>query len=99
MSWANFHIEKLSRGETVQFRPKGNSMTGKIENGQLCTVEPLKGPPEPGDIVLCTVRGNQLVHLVTAIREGQFQISNNKNFVNGWITLKQIHGKLVRVEP
>jgi len=38
MGWATGHIEKLRAGETVSFRPRGNSMTGKIESGQLCTV-------------------------------------------------------------
>jgi hypothetical protein len=40
MGWATKYIEQLSRGETVQFRPRGNSMRGKIENGQLVTVAP-----------------------------------------------------------
>jgi len=40
MGWATPYIEKLRRGETVQFRPRGNSMAGKIESGQLCTVVP-----------------------------------------------------------
>ena len=26
MGWATPHIDKLRRGETVQFRPRGNSM-------------------------------------------------------------------------
>jgi hypothetical protein len=51
MSWATHHIEKLKTGETVQFRPRGNSVKGKIESGQLVTVEPLNGRKlEKGDI-------------------------------------------------
>lgn len=41
MSWATLYIEKLKNGETVEFRPRGNSMKGKVESGQLVTVEPL----------------------------------------------------------
>jgi hypothetical protein len=41
MGWASHYIEKLRNGETVKFRPRGNSMQPKIESGQLCTVEPL----------------------------------------------------------
>ena len=41
MGWASQYIAKLQAGETVQFRPRGNSMSGKIESGQLCTVEPV----------------------------------------------------------
>jgi hypothetical protein len=41
MAWATPYISKLKLGETVSFRPRGNSMQGKIESGQLCTVEPI----------------------------------------------------------
>jgi hypothetical protein len=34
------YIERLQAGETVQVRPRGNSMRGKIESGQFCTVAP-----------------------------------------------------------
>jgi hypothetical protein len=37
MSWANHNIEKLKAGDTVQFRPRDNSMKGKIESRQLST--------------------------------------------------------------
>lgn len=101
MSWADGHIAKLRAGETVSFRPHGNSMIPKIKSGQLCTVAPIDDSHtlENGDIVLCKVKGSQYVHLITAIRDGQFQISNNKGHVNGWITANAIYGKLVKVEP
>ena len=58
MSWATTYIEKLKRGETVQFRPLGNSMSGKIESGQLCIVVPVNAENlNVGDIVLCKVNG------------------------------------------
>jgi hypothetical protein len=38
MGWAAAYIQKLRGGETVSFRPRGHSMSGKIESGQLCTV-------------------------------------------------------------
>jgi hypothetical protein len=40
MGWATRYIEQLKAGETVQFRPRGNSMAGRISSGQLCTVVP-----------------------------------------------------------
>jgi phage repressor protein C with HTH and peptisase S24 domain len=103
MSWASPHIEKLEKGETVQFRPKGNSMAGKIENGQLVTVEPHSGDYEVGDIVLCQVMGHHYVHLIKAIKVDKettfYQIGNNKGNTNGWVTKKKIFGKCTRVEP
>jgi hypothetical protein len=40
MGWADGHIARLARGETVTSRPRGNSMAGKIASGDLCTVVP-----------------------------------------------------------
>lgn len=74
-------------------------MTGKISSGQLCTVAPLDRNPQPGDIVLCRVRGNQYLHLISGVRGDQYQISNNHGFVNGWTSRKQIYGILIKVEP
>lgn len=100
MGWATAHIEKLRAGETVSFRPRGNSMTGKIESGQLCTVEPVDPATlEVGDIVLCKVNGSEDLHLVKAMQGPRFQIGNNRGRINGWITAGSIFGKCVRVEP
>jgi hypothetical protein len=101
MGWADGHIKKLQAGETVQFRPRGNSMKGRVEDGELCTVAPVTDPSmiSAGDVVLCKVKGRQLVHLVKAVQGGRFQISNNRGFVNGWIGPHSIYGKLVKVEP
>lgn len=100
MGWANQHIEKLNKGETVEFRPKGNSMQGKVESGDLCTVEPFKEKdvPKVGDIVLCKVNGKQYLHLVKAVKGDQFQIGNNKGHVNGWTHRKQLFGRLAKVQ-
>ena len=75
-------------------------MSGKIESGQLCTVEPISNPGslQVGDIVLCKVSGYQYIHLIRAIQGPRFQIGNNRGRINGWITAKSIYGKCVRVE-
>ena len=98
MGWANLYIEKLQKGEIVSFRPKGNSMQGKIESGQLCTVAPISDEIEVGDIVLCKVGGRQFLHLVSAVQGKRYQISNNKKHINGWISAEAIFGKLTKVE-
>ncbi|MEP7038113.1 MAG: hypothetical protein ABI891_07195, partial [Acidobacteriota bacterium] len=69
MGWAAHYIAKLKNGETISFRPRGNSMQGKIESGQLCTVEPIADfeSLQKGDIVLCKVNGNEYIHLIKAI--------------------------------
>ncbi|MFO0572600.1 MAG: hypothetical protein U1A78_01235 [Polyangia bacterium] len=100
MGWAAHYIEKLKQGETVSFRPRGSSMTGKIESGQLCTVVPVA--PDAlavGDIVLCRVNGAEYLHLIKAIQGPRFQIGNNRGRINGWITARSIYGRCIRVEP
>jgi hypothetical protein len=98
MGWATGYIAQLREGETVSFRPRGNSMTGKIESGQLCTVTPVH--PETilvGDIVLCKVNGKEYLHLVKAIQGARFQIGNNRGRINGWVSANAIFGKCVAV--
>ncbi len=100
MGWATLHIEKLRQGEPVSFRPTGHSMRGKVNSGQLVTVEPLSEDtsPKKGDIVLCKVRGREYLHLVKAVRKGQFLIGNNKGRTNGWTTAAHIYGICTKVE-
>lgn len=104
MSWATGYIARLQAGETVQFRPRGNSMTGRVENRDLCTVEPISGSLTVGDVVLCRVKGAQYLHLIKSIRtikggDLQFQIGNNRGGINGWISKTAIYGRLTKVEP
>ena len=100
MGWAIAYIAKLKSGETVSFRPRGHSMKGKIESGQLCTVEPANDfeSLEKGDIVLCKVNGAEYLHLIKAINGARFQIGNNRGRINGWIGANSIFGKCVRIE-
>ena len=99
MGWASGHIEKLQAGETVSFRPRGHSMSGKIESGQLCTVEPVDADMlKVGEIVLCKVKGREYLHLIKAVQGPRFQIGNNRGGVNGWISAGAIFGRCIRVE-
>lgn len=101
MGWATSYIAKLQQGETVEFRPRGNSMTPLIKSGQLCCVQPLEESEtlNKGDIVLCTVRGNQYLHKVLGVRSGgkEVQIGNNHGRVNGWTSRNKVYGKLISV--
>ncbi len=84
----------------MRFRPRGNSMSDKIDSGQLCTVAPIDDYDalQVGDIVLCKVRGAQYLHLIEAMQGKRFQIGNNRGRINGWITAGSIYGKLIAVE-
>ena len=93
------HVQLLLEGQTIKFRPHGNSMVPIVYSGQLVTVSPVFRDIEVGDVVLCKVNGRQMLHKVTAIgSDGRYQISNNHGHVNGWCTRQNVFGILVAVE-
>ncbi|KAB8142231.1 S24 family peptidase [Chloroflexia bacterium SDU3-3] len=99
MSWATFAKEALRRGETVQIRPRGHSMTGKVNDGDRVTVAPCDADAlQVGDIVLVRVHGTDYLHLVKAVGQGRFLIGNNRGGTNGWVGRNAIYGIAVKVE-
>jgi hypothetical protein len=76
-------------------------MKGRVADRALVTVEPIADGSaiEVGDVVLCSVHGNQYLHLVKARNGERLLIGNNVGGTNGWIGPNQLFGKLVRVEP
>src|SRR5947209_865905 len=99
MGWANFAIEKLGKGETVQIRPRGNSMTGKVNNGALVTLAPCEPATlKTGDVVLVRVHGNVFLHLIKATNQDRFLIGNNRGKINGWVGSNAIYGIAIKVE-
>jgi hypothetical protein len=99
-NWASAAIKKLRCGQTAQLRPHGNSMSGKIESGQLVTLVPYAEGEraQKGDIVLVKVRNTVYLHLVKAVRGDQYQIGNNRGRINGWTKAENVYGKCVKVE-
>jgi phage repressor protein C with HTH and peptisase S24 domain len=93
-----YMAERLRSGKNVQCRPKGNSMKGRIESGQLITISHDTDKIEKDDIVFCKVHGQFYIHLVKAIRGEQYQIGNNRGRINGWVTKNSIFGKVVQIE-
>jgi|SRR5215207_488011 len=100
MGWAKFAIEKLQQGESAKVRPRGHSMTGKVNDGDLVTLEPCKADIlKPGDIVLVKVKGNIYLHLIKAVNNGRFLIGNNRGGINGWVGANAIYGIAREIEP
>lgn len=75
-------------------------MTGRVNDGDLCEVRRPRTEDalKAGDVVLCRVRGAQYLHLVKAVRNGQYQIRNNRGEINGWVSRNGIFGLLVSVK-
>lgn len=98
MGWATHAREALARGETVQVRPRGHSMTGRIDDGDIVTLAPCDpGALQVGDAVLVRVHGNMLLHLIKAIQGDRMLIGNNRGKINGWANKNAILGKVVEV--
>jgi len=106
MARQNFVLKMLEeKGEAV-WKPKGHSMTPKIDSGDQVKVRncsPLVY--RVGDIVYAKVRGNYYLHLLTAIDTSaghgylsRFQISNNYGHVNGWTDAKNMFGICVQIK-
>jgi hypothetical protein len=99
MSWAMHAKKSLAEGKTVQVRPRGHSMKGKVDDGDVVTLEPCNPAElEPGDIVLVRCKGNDYLHLIKAIDGERFLIGNNRGGTNGWVGPNSIYGKAVAVE-
>ncbi|MCI0488907.1 MAG: hypothetical protein L0229_20135 [Blastocatellia bacterium] len=99
MSWAKYAIESLRNGQTAHVRPRGHSMKGKVDDGDLVTLEPCQ--PDKlsiGDIVLVRVRGRDYLHLIKAIDNGRFLIGNNRGGTNGWVGHNCIYGIATKIE-
>lgn len=99
MSWAKHAKEALRRGETVQVRPRGHSMKGKVNDGAKVTLSPCDPSTlKMGDIVLVRVSGNDYLHLIKAINGKRFQIGNNRGGISGWVGPNAIYGLATEIE-
>lgn len=83
----------LAQGQSIEFRPSGNSMRPHIKSGQLVRLEPAPHDLNVGDIVLARVMGNLYLHQISALRGATgVQISNASGHVNGWTTKDRVYG-------
>lgn len=80
-------------------------MRGKVDSGSLVTVEPIKDKKtlRKGDIVLCTVKGREYLHLIKVIfahceKDYRYEIGNNRGGINGFIGPNRIYGLCTKVE-
>ena len=99
MNWATFAIEKLRDGQQAQIKPRGHSMTGKVNDGDLVTLQPCS--PEQlqvDDIVLMQVKGKVYLHLIKAIDQKRFLIGNNRGGMNGWVGPHAIYERAIQIE-
>lgn len=95
--------EMLQQGHTCKVLGVGQSMTPILKSKQEVICDPIKDDTtlKKRDIVLCKVKGNYYLHLIHAIKgnddNAQYLIGNNHGHMNGWISRKNIFGKVVEI--
>lgn len=100
MSKASYMAQLLMSGKTLErYKEGGNSMLPLIKSQQPVRVEPITKDTvlNVGDIVFCKVKGNYYTHLISAIRKNEYQISNNRGRINGWVKESNIFGKVTKI--
>ena len=98
MDWVLEARRELEKGQRVKVRPRGSSMRGRIEDGQLVTLVPAQGlPVAVNDAVLVRVQDHYLLHLVRKIRRNRLLIGNALGKLNGWVKREDVLGKVVEV--
>ena len=96
MGWVNDAIKELRAGHTVQVRPTGGSMRGRIESGQLVTLAPVDpAHVQVNDVVLVAWKWNFLLHLIKDATDQQVLIGNNIGKINGWVPRTAVVGRLL----
>ena len=98
MSWVKDALAGLKSNEEVTVQPFGGSMRGRIESGQLVTLEPVDAAQLAIDDVIFVEWGNNyLLHLVTGMKDDQIEIGNNLGKINGWVPASAALGRVVAV--
>ncbi len=90
-------MERLQNSLSAEVRPRGHSMKGLIDDGDLVTLEPLLSHElAPGDIVLVRVPGKRFSHIVlhkiVSVEEGIFLIGSHQGRIDGWVERADIYG-------
>jgi len=99
-------LEALKEGNSYTWTvPDGGnlaSMREAIKHGQKLTMSPVVNPSEiqVGDLVLVKWHQSDIFHVIGDIQGEQFLIVNSLGKVNGWVSAKEILGRITKIiEP
>jgi hypothetical protein len=96
-------LEALKEGKSYTWTvPDGGnlaSMRAAIKHGQTLTMSPIANPGEiqVGDLVLVKWHQGDIFHLVGEIQGDQYLIVNSLGKVNGWVSAKDILGRITNI--
>jgi hypothetical protein len=98
MGWVKEALQQLEDCGQAQIRPVGGSMRGRIESGQLVTLEKVDvAEVRVDDIVFVRWKGNYILHLVKEQKGSQILIGNNLGKVNGWANSDDVIARVAGV--
>jgi hypothetical protein len=99
-------LEALNEGKSYTWTiPDGGnlaSMREAVKHGQTLTMSPIVNPSEiqVGDFVLVKWHQSDIFHIVGEIQDERFLIVNSLGKVNGWVSAKEILGRVTKIiEP
>jgi len=99
-------LDALKEGKSYTWKvPDGGnlaSMREAIKHGQTLTMSPIVNPSEiqVGDLVLVKWHQSDIFHIVGEIQGEQFLIVNSLGKINGWVSAKEILGRITKIiEP
>jgi hypothetical protein len=99
-------LEALKEGKSYTWTiPDGGnlaSMREAVKHGQTLTMSPIANPSEiqVGDFVLVKWHQSDIFHIVGEIQDERFLIVNSLGKVNGWVSAKEILGRVTKIiEP
>ncbi len=99
MGWVKDALKELNEYGVCQIRPHGGSMRGRIESGQLVTIEKIDGTAvHLDDVIFIKWKNNYLLHIAKEINDTEILIGNNLGKINGWIPKENVIGKVIKVE-
>ncbi|MDB4953625.1 MAG: hypothetical protein JWO36_1194 [Myxococcales bacterium] len=75
----------------------GVEIRGSSPQDSKILIDDFEVPVLYHDIGFRSIVRSQHLHLVKAIQGERFQIGNNRGWINGWITRRQIYGRLIAV--
>lgn len=100
--WAEEAVKELQSGRTIRIQPTGGSMRGRINEGDLVTLEPCSCDSlTAGDIVLARIQGRRysllVLHQILARDGDRFLIGSTEGRIDGWVTAQEILGRVLHI--
>lgn len=100
MGRASATMDRLRQGQVVTLHPRGRSMAGRVNDGDVVAVEPLGARERHvGDVVLVRIHDREELHLVQAIQGNHYLIGNNPCGINGWVSHRAAAGIATQIAP